>query len=247
MKTCPEELQGLYDPIEHAVLAEWLRVRPPACAAEVDPWEVDSGSGSATSAVAPRPDCWGNLDFCRAADNAVARLVLNAVQGRLPVWAGVDAAGNVFSDRSLEPKRQERLAVLARFLFEINWATSGPGYAWPEAYHVGYLPGYDVFVVTASGDCAEVHGYADRTLGAFSGDEGLLDTALAIIQAEWSRQRAEWDQRRWERVNDPGCFLLEALEAAADEVWSDVAGEGEADPEESYEDFDLQEPIPEEG
>ena len=105
----------------------------------------------------------------------------------------------------------------------------------------------DVFVVTASGDCAEVHGYADRTLGAFSGDEGLLDTALAIIQAEWSRQRAEWDQRRWERVNDPGCFLLEALEAAADEVWSDVAGEGEADPEESYEDFDLQEPIPEEG
>ena len=43
-----------------------------------------------------------------------------------------------------------RLAFVADFICNINWADSGPGMSWPEAYHVFRVPGFDRYVVTAS-------------------------------------------------------------------------------------------------
>ena len=45
-----------------------------------------------------------------------------------------------------------RLRFNPKLLFSINWATSGPGFEWPEAYYVTYIPGLEKYVFTASRD-----------------------------------------------------------------------------------------------
>jgi hypothetical protein len=48
--------------------------------------------------------------------------------------------------------KDARLAFNPQLVCTINWADSGPGFSWPESYHVTYLPGFDKFVITASTD-----------------------------------------------------------------------------------------------
>ena len=247
MKTYPKSLDGLYDPIEHAIISQWLGVPPPDCAEEVDLWDVDVeiGRPAVGAPIRLRRNLWGSLDY-DAVENAVARLVLNSRQRYLPQWACVEADGSVSTARAYDPRRDQFGAVLARFLFEINWATSGPGYAWPEAYHLGYLPGYVVYVVSASTDSAEIFGYNDRILGHFEDDERVLERALACIQGSWGWQRGQWDQQRWQGVTDPGVFPIEALVAAADKVWADPPV-GDEEPEAGLEeDEECEEAGPEE-
>jgi hypothetical protein len=43
-------------------------------------------------------------------------------------------------------------------------AMGGPGYPWPESYHVTYIPGLEKFIVTASRDGADAFGCADHAL-----------------------------------------------------------------------------------
>ena len=149
---------GLFTNVEHAVLAKWFRQRKPAAAARI---KLD--------------DALAQLGFEEPCDPysrtaaAVAHVVLEAIEDRLPVWAcwKDDKLIKARSYREPDQKPQRRAALLPSELFAINWASSGPGFDWPVQYHLVWTPIYERFVVTASADCPDCFGYADFALGHF--------------------------------------------------------------------------------
>jgi hypothetical protein len=74
----------------------------------------------------------GNLEYY-ALENAVARLVLEGIQDRLPQWATGDKEGNVIFARNILPKTNRKLSFAPQCLFGINWANSGPGFSRPKS------------------------------------------------------------------------------------------------------------------
>ena len=104
-----------------------------------------------------QPDDGGNL----AEDaNRVAEIVLFPIRSSLPQWAAVYHNGQVKFSREhqlrLIKKRDELLKP--EHLCGINWADTAPGLSWPEDYHLTLLPGYNIYVLTASQDSDDVHG-----------------------------------------------------------------------------------------
>jgi hypothetical protein len=107
---------------------------------------------------------------------------------------------------------------MPQFLMMINWADSGPGFSWPESYHVTYLPYYNVYVVTGSVDSPEMHGYTDRALGQFPPDVPLLEGSRKIIVEDWDMQ-AGWGQEEWAYLFSEGTVDTAMARAWAEEVW----------------------------
>jgi len=158
--------------------------------------------------------------------------LLSAIEGRLPHWETVKWDGTVIHGRKQidkAPYQHRQISTIPRKLFTINWATSGPGYSWPEAYYVTWLPVYDVWVVTLSQDSVDTYGYADLAMGWFDKDTDLIEGVYAIIAGEWESQRAEYDQEPWE------CLFATGLvdEATAYEWATEVWGSSEDEEKES--------------
>ena len=158
-----------------------------------------------------------------AVSNAVARIVLGAIENRLPQWAAISADGSIAyaRKRSNSPTHQHRLiATVPQFLFEINWADSGPGFSWPEAYYVTWLPYYDVFVVTASQDSPDVHGYTDEAIGWFGKHKDIAQGSAEIIRDQWWQgQHDEYEQYRWAYLFGTGLIDKSTAYEWADKVW----------------------------
>ena len=152
---------------------------------------------------------------------AVARVLLNPIQASLPQWAAVRESGEVLLNRKEIQRHPQavRLTLEPRLVCCINWADSGPGYSWPESYHVTYIPGLERFIVTASRDGADAFGCADHALGWGSAAEGELLVAKRIIQGFWEHQRNEWDQERWAYLFDDGLIDSATADAWAEEIW----------------------------
>jgi len=157
--------------------------------------------------------------------NAIARLVLSKIQGRLPQWALVHADGKVDLERCYTPKRLAKVDLMPRFLFEINWADSGPCFSWPESYHVAYLPGFYQYVVTASQDSPEMHGYTDEAIGHFQADEPVDEGCHRVIVDWWEGQADGWEQQRWAYLFQTGEVDADTAAFWADEVWDSDTGE----------------------
>jgi hypothetical protein len=137
----------LFTADEHAVLANWLGVRPPKVAKGIEPDEAIARMGFETEP-----------HHYRLVDAVVASIVLENVEKRLPAWSALRADGSFVCARKYrddEKVPNRKVLLQSRRLFVINWADSGPGFSWPVAYHVTWLPHYDRFVVTASADCAD--------------------------------------------------------------------------------------------
>ena len=85
---------------------------------------------------------------------AVAHILLHGSQGTLPQWGCVRGNGEVvLGQKGLKrPKGAKPLRFKPRLVCCINWADSGPGFNWPEAYHITEIPGFAQYVVTASRD-----------------------------------------------------------------------------------------------
>ena len=152
---------------------------------------------------------------------AVARVLLNPIQASLPQWAAVRESGEVLLNRKEIQRHPQavRLTLEPQLVCCINWADSGPGYSWPESYHVTYIPGLEKFIVTASRDGADAFGCADHALGWGSAAEGELLVAKRIIQGFWEHQRNEWDQERWAYLFDEGLIDSATADAWAEEIW----------------------------
>jgi len=123
-----------------------------------------------------------------ALENAVARLVLEGIQDRLPQWATRDKEGDVIFGWNILPKTNRKLSFAPQCLFGINWANSGPGFSWPEEYYLAYVPLYDRFVVTASQDSPDVYGYTDIAIGHFA------DNISDVISAAGEQIRNNWSE-----------------------------------------------------
>ena len=127
-----------YHPVEQAILCDWLgRKRPPE-ARDVDLEARREEGAEAGGPVGLALSCNHDTNEFTLA-NAVARLVLEGIQQRLPTSA-VCYGDHVVLTRDYTPKGPRKLDLLPRFLFQINWANSGPGISWPVAYYVTWLP-----------------------------------------------------------------------------------------------------------
>ena len=152
---------------------------------------------------------------------AIAQILLHHVQDRLPQWAAVTSDGEPVTNRRRHAQHKEaRLQFNPRLLFEINWATSGPGFEWPEAYHVTYVPGLEKYIFTASRDGADALGCEDHAIGAADRtDDDLQRTAKKVLTSYWRHQVDEWDQGRWESCIQEGLIDDRTANAWAEAVW----------------------------
>ena len=113
------------------------------------------------------------------------------------------------------------LPFAPRRLFSINWATSGPGYDWPEEYRITYLPGFDKYVFTASRDGDDMWGCADHAIGVAEKSDNIQEAARKILTGYWRTQAEKGNQQRWEDCLAEGLINRRTALAWANEVWAD--------------------------
>jgi len=164
-------------------------------------------------------------------DVAVAQVLLEATQDSLPQWGMVDEHDEVVLGRHAFGRAEPagRLAFVADFICTINWADSGPGVSWPEAYHIFRVPGFGRYVVTASRDSADACGCTDNAIGHCPMDVPPTEAARTLVQAWWKMQVDGWDQARWAYLFDTGLVGRDEAARWADEVWPPGMDEDEED------------------
>jgi hypothetical protein len=231
MSSIRESAVDLFTSDEHAVLAQWFGVEPPNCAKDI-----------VMEDAAKRLGFVKEPGHYRRIDAAAAFIVVESVEKRLPQWAAVREDSVILArkhrDETTVPDRT--VLLQPRHLFTINWADSGPGFSWPVAYYVTWLPYYDRFVVTASADCPDAFGYCDFALDAFGIDTPLKESAKKIICEDWTGQNLEWEQQRWVYLFNTGLISEPEANAWADEVWPGEPDEEEIDDEDAA--VDVAEP-----
>ena len=211
----------IFHPVEQAILCDWLGLERPA---EISGIDIDALlDGADDGPVTLKRSQYGDTNEFTLA-NAVARLVLEAIQQRLPTTA-VCYPDKIVLTRDYNPKGKRKLDLLPRFLFQINWADSGPGISWPVAYYVAWLPIYDVYIVTESADSPDTFGYCDRALGWFGLDTPLEEGAKRVIAGDWRHQHDSWDQHHWEHFWEEGLISSADAWAWAAEIWEDEEDE----------------------
>src|SRR5262245_51188908 len=156
-------MRQIFHPQERAILCDYFGLERPEELQAIDVSAPDGANDDPEQPVLVEPDADKHVSTYGVA-NAVARLLLARVQSRLPQWIARKNDEIVLGRRHRKPKTRQ-VDPLPRFLFAINWADSGPGFSWPEAYHAIYVPGFDRFVVTASQDSPDAYGYADIAVG----------------------------------------------------------------------------------
>jgi hypothetical protein len=195
---------------EHAVLAQWFAVEPSDEARQIDVKSAVERLG-----FKHKPGYRSLLDV------AVAFIVLEHAENRLPQWASVSdeavSLARQYRDRETAPDR--KVLLYPQLLFEINWAYSGPGFSWPVAYYVTWVPIYERFVVTASADSPDAFGYCDFALGAFGSDTPIKEGAQSIIRAEWQALR-DMGLHRWADLFSAELISETEADELAEGVWA---------------------------
>lgn len=164
------ETDGLFTPAEYRILEAWFAGRSADLIDDILSLDLPGNK------IPP-------------VEGAVAAIVLERIQHRLPCWAGRNAAGElVFGRKHHLPKADRRVLLLPRLLFGINWASDAPGMDCPMDYHLTWVPIFDRFVVTASADDDSLFGYPDIALGHFVSD-AVFDAGVvgAIVRSSWEQ------------------------------------------------------------
>jgi hypothetical protein len=206
----------LYYPVERALLCDYFGMSRPETLQSLDIWAPDPRA--TRKAVHLEADRFGNLHNERALHNAVARLALSRIQDRLPHWYA--SRGETFiAGREEFETAGDGVLLMPLHLFTINWADSGPGYSWPEAYHVTWFPEFDRYVVTASDDSPDIWGFEDLAIGHFGQGEGRIQGARRIITTFWREECNGGDTRPWAYLFDTGAVDEAEAYAWAADVW----------------------------
>ena len=151
---------------------------------------------------------------------AVAQIILNSIQDTLPNFAICNADHSIILCRSQHRRHKDAwINFHPQHVCTINWADSGPGYSWPEAYHVTFLPGFNKYIVTASRDGTDALGCVDHAIGIVDVDVTPIEAAKVSIIHYWNEHVYEGDQGRWEYLFDEGLIDNATANAWADEVW----------------------------
>jgi hypothetical protein len=160
---------------------------------------------------------------------AVAQILLSHVQGTLPQWASVRCETVYLNRKEHKRHKDSRLAFNPQLVCTINWADSGPGFSWPESYHVTFLPGFNKFVITSSRDGPDAWGCADHAIGVANGNLSPIEAAKEVIIEFWRGQFQSWDQPRWAYLFDGGLIDEKTANVWADEVWCPLEEETDDD------------------
>jgi hypothetical protein len=204
----------LFTKDEHVILADWLGTKP------------KYEAGDYPSVV----NALGNLGFEGRAsgysesDAAVAAIVLERIQARLPQWSSVklldDEESVITEARKIKARRAKRtIELIPQFLLQINWADSGPGFSWPVSYHVTWVPIYEQYVVTQSADCPDAFGYCDFAIGCFPETKNFVAEAAKQVKADWEEQRDQYCQSSWAYLFDNGLVDQATALRFRDEIW----------------------------
>ena len=198
-------------PDEDAIITRWLKPRSRASVAHLR-------EAMARLGVDREP-----LDLYTALDAAVASIILLPVEQRLPQWSEERdrARGILWARRYTDPDRKllRKVSLSPILLFSINWATSGPGFDWPEAYHLTWLPTHSCFIVTSSADSDDCFGYCDFALGSVAAGGDVTASACAVISRNWRRKYRLCNQPPWAGVVDTGTVSTAVAEGMADKIW----------------------------
>ena len=215
------ELTKFYHQREINLLAEYLGRRDDLPASLHDPdalYSVDEDWDEATQGIGIREGANAGTQETEehALPNAVARICLTNVQDSLPQWAAVSDGEVTLARKVRDSSELPERILLPKHLFTINWANSAPGLSWPEAYYVTQLPGWDVYIVTASQDTDEIYGYEDFAIGWLDTKQDAVDGAKDVLIRYWRSLHSEYDQQRWEELFD---ISAGDPEGWADQVW----------------------------
>ena len=155
---------------------------------------------------------------------AVAQVLLEWTQDELPQFSVVDEDGEVNFGRHAFGRAEPagRLRFAGEFLFCLNWADSGPGISWPEAYHLFRVPGFERYVVTVSRDSDEGAECCDNVIGHCSAELAPREAARQIVQAWWTFCLEDVEQTRWAYLFEEGLIDRAEAQVWADEVWRDA-------------------------
>ena len=203
---------SLFLPEEHKVISTWLNVEP---AEELSADLTIEKALFDLDLLVPTVSVRSTVDW------AVAAVLLERIQDRLPQWASV-SEGKANLGRNLRDRAADRtVEITPTHLVTINWADSGPGFSWPEAYHVTYVPYYDEYIVTGSVDCTDVYGVTDFALGHFRPGEDIRKASAEIIRTEWQFLTDNYNQYRWAYLFDEGLIGQDFADELADTIWEE--------------------------
>ena len=203
---------------EHTIIADWLHVEP-RCDATALPHITEALETLGFV---------GNASGYSEDDAAVAAIVLERIQDTLPQWASVKLRENENEEaditlaREVKARRARRTVELVpQYLLTINWADSGPGFSWPVAYHVTWVPIYNEYVVTQSADSPDAFGYCDFAIGRFPKTDDFVTAAAKEIKENWEWQRDQFCQYRWAYLFDNGLIDEATAIRLREEIWDD--------------------------
>lgn len=154
----------------------------------------------------------------------IANIVLSPIQDGEPQWLASHRDGHP----SRQPDDREDLVRLRDnilnpiLLFEINWKHSIPGLSWPEGYYATLLPGYNIYIVTASQDSEDAFGHFDVAIGHFPAeedDEEISFHSAGIVQQWWQLRCRKQKLPPWTELYDTGLFDEDTAFRLRNEVW----------------------------
>ena len=204
------ELNDCYTDTERAFLSDYFGIRRPDHLKDLDIYEpVCKG------VYVHRGEYSSEYDI----PNAVARLCLARIQDCLPAWAGVNSDGEFVVARSYSRAEVAMVNFHPQHLFTINWADSGPGFSWPEAYYLVWLPVFERYVVTASQDSPDCYGFEDIAIGWQFFDEDRVGLAREIIQANWGAVHKPNNEEGWAYLFGTGVVSEDEADSWREEIW----------------------------
>ena len=221
------ELNDCYTDTERAFLSDYFGIKRPDHLKDLDIYEpvhkgifVKHGEYSSEYDIA----------------NAVARLCLLRIQDELPAWAGVNSKGEFVVARNYTRNEVDMVNFYPQHLFTINWADSGPGFSWPEAYYLVWLPVFERYVVTASQDSSDCYGLEDVAIGWQFFDQDRVGLAKEIIQANWGAVHKPYKEEGWICLLGTGQVSDVEAESWREETWSSSNEYEDDDDEEGCDD-----------
>ena len=197
-------MTSIYTPDERFLLDAWFHSAP-----------IDDRIDALLNASGFADDC----EFYTRLDAWVGAFAVAEIQARLPNFGVCYGDGTVVLTRKLRASRKRRVTGLVRHLFTINWADSGPGYSWPGAYNLVWIPEFDQFVLAYSTDSPELLGYCDFALGHFDAAVDWREASKAILVQDWHVAFEGFDQAPWAYLFDTGLVSSEEALAWRAEAW----------------------------
>lgn len=150
-------------------------------------------------------------------DIAAARILLQSVGPDLPYVARMTNGEFFSTQRQWMSLSDPVLHFDPKLLFIANWAM-GPSQDWLEAFYSTHVPGFDVWVVTASHGSDDLFGCLDYAIGVSEPGASLEESAKKILK-DYLAQRKRDYQDRWitvPKLGKAGSSMVNSIEG---NVW----------------------------